>query len=120
MQYSCMDLGFGGVGNSGDSKINGRDGYLAFTHRKGILESGTFNGYPASLRYPPHLPSKNKTFLMIVGTFNFTHTQFAKKAKRFAVIILVLLGYRFGYLGMIYQKLKQIAQIQYNRFFSNN
>lgn len=45
-------LPFGGVGKSGQGSYHGKAGFEAFSHRKSVLQRGTWLDLP--LRYPPH------------------------------------------------------------------
>jgi len=45
-------LPFGGVGDSGMGRYHGRDGFLAFSHQKAIVDSGLRPDIP--LKYPPY------------------------------------------------------------------
>ncbi len=47
---------FGGVGTSGIGCYHGYDGYLAFTHRRTVLQRST--SFDPSLRYPPYTDMK--------------------------------------------------------------
>ncbi|MDP3972930.1 MAG: hypothetical protein Q8P61_08490, partial [Candidatus Nanopelagicales bacterium] len=49
---------FGGVGNSGMGAYHGKDGYLAFTHRKTVLARTTKFDIP--FRYPPYTGGKER------------------------------------------------------------
>ncbi len=58
MQLGVPDLPFGGVGASGMGAYHGKESYLAFTHRKGVLDKSTRIDPP--IRYPPYTDVKNK------------------------------------------------------------
>jgi coniferyl-aldehyde dehydrogenase len=45
------DLPFGGVGPSGMGQYHGREGFLAFSNAKGVVQKGKVNG--AKLLFPP-------------------------------------------------------------------
>lgn len=51
-------LPFGGVGNSGMSKLHGKIGFDNCSHLKSALYSDNFNGYPSNIRFPPLTPEK--------------------------------------------------------------
>jgi aldehyde dehydrogenase (NAD+) len=50
--YTVPDLPFGGVGESGMGAYHGRTSFEAFSHRKGVLDKGTW--LDVKLRYPPY------------------------------------------------------------------
>ncbi|MBF8221079.1 coniferyl aldehyde dehydrogenase [Halomonas sp. 328] len=52
MQVAQDDLPFGGIGASGMGHYHGREGFLTFSHAKGIYHKGQFNA--ARLIYPPY------------------------------------------------------------------
>jgi len=60
MQVACPDMPFGGVGASGTGAYNGRWSFEEFSHRRTVLEKGTF--LDPSIRYPPYTPSKIASF----------------------------------------------------------
>ena len=45
-------LPFGGVGESGMGRYHGRDGFMAFSHQKSIVDSALRPDIP--LKYPPY------------------------------------------------------------------
>jgi aldehyde dehydrogenase (NAD+) len=45
------ELPFGGVGNSGSGNYHGKSGFMAFSHEKSILKSGTW--FDLRKKYPP-------------------------------------------------------------------
>lgn len=49
---------FGGVGNSGMGSYHGKDGYMAFTHRRTVLSRST--KFDPSFRYPPYTSGKDR------------------------------------------------------------
>ena len=61
------DLPFGGVQNSGHSKIHGYEGFKNCSHMKSCLESCPLNVYPISCRFPPFTNSKSKTILKMMS-----------------------------------------------------
>lgn len=52
VQFTNTDLPFGGVGNSGMGRYHGREGFLAFSNRKSVMEFGFLFDNP--LLYPPY------------------------------------------------------------------
>ena len=109
MHYGCSDLAFGGVGNSGMSKIMGKQGYHAFTHRKGVLEAGTFNGYPMTCRYPPHTASNAKVFFTLSKYLSFPFSKFASLTKKLAIIGVTAVAAKYGYLDPIIKPAQKFA-----------
>ena len=118
MQSACLDMGFGGVGNSGTSKINGKEGFLAFTHRKGVLEAATYNGYPANLRYPPRSPEKDKSFKKLAGYINFSHSAFVGVMKKVLLATGIAVAAKYGYFDGIIGYVQTAVTTQMNRFKS--
>lgn len=58
MQLTNDRLPFGGVGNSGIGSYHGDAGFLAFSHRKSVLEK--MNWGEPNLKYPPYSAKKLK------------------------------------------------------------
>lgn len=52
VHLSEHQLPFGGVGTSGQGRYHGRAGFEAFSHRKSVLQRGSWLDLP--LRYPPY------------------------------------------------------------------
>lgn len=52
IQYSVMDLPFGGIGNSGQGSYHGEHGFLTFTHERSVVETGSW--HPSHLLIPPY------------------------------------------------------------------
>jgi len=60
MHIACPELPFGGVGPSGMGAYNARYTFETFSHRKAVLEKGTW--VDPAVRYPPYTESKKATF----------------------------------------------------------
>jgi acyl-CoA reductase-like NAD-dependent aldehyde dehydrogenase len=70
LTYMAMDLPFGGVGDSGFGRLNGRDGLRAFTHPKAILEDRMPSlGVPAKIFpvAPRTYPATRETLRLLYG-----------------------------------------------------
>ncbi|CAG9329530.1 unnamed protein product [Blepharisma stoltei] len=89
--YSCVDLPFGGVGQSGMSMIFSKYGFEAMSHQKSVLIKGNFNGYPVSLRYPPYTPEKVASFNKLKALTQFSLWQALKFGKRFLIVLVIVL-----------------------------
>jgi aldehyde dehydrogenase (NAD+) len=81
-------LPFGGVGNSGMGKLYGKWGFESFTNAKAVLERGTNNAWPLSVRFPPYDDSKKRTFAFVSKLLFFTQDQ----AKHTIMIMVALLA----------------------------
>lgn len=84
-QYALLDLPFGGVGGSGSGRYHGVEGFRAMSNVKSVFEKDTYDGFPISLRYPPHSEDKERLFFKIKRMAGFS----TGKAK--AVIMKTLI-----------------------------
>ena len=109
MHVACCDLPFGGVGNSGISKMGGKEGFKAMSHPKSVAERSTNNRYPASIRFPPYTESNQKTFFKIKNLLGFSAVK-AKYVVKGTVIagILGFLAYK-GHLDSVKQCVNSIG-----------
>ena len=64
IHLATSEMGFGGVGASGMGAYHGREGFLAFSHRKSIVDKKTWLDIP--MRYQPYLPSSEKGIRMFL------------------------------------------------------
>ncbi|OMJ85066.1 hypothetical protein SteCoe_13722 [Stentor coeruleus] len=111
MHYTICDLPFGGVGNSGLSKMFGEEGFRAMSHAKSVLERGTNNRYPASVRFPPYTEEKQRTFNRLKGWMNFSLRSAKCNMKKAAVIAVIgFLAYQ-GYLNPVLSKLVEMKNV---------
>ncbi len=60
MHVSCVDLPFGGVGNSGLGNYHGRDGFKTFSHARGVYTEGKVNLPKLVGLLPPFTESTKK------------------------------------------------------------
>lgn len=58
MHLVTSELGFGGVGGSGMGSYHGKSGFDCFSHKKGIVERGTW--LDIAVRYQPYTKRKEK------------------------------------------------------------
>jgi aldehyde dehydrogenase (NAD+) len=58
------DLPFGGVGNSGGGAYHGRYSFEVFSHKKGVMKTGTF--LDPGFKYPPYDDGKLKMLRRVV------------------------------------------------------
>ncbi|MEM6730167.1 MAG: aldehyde dehydrogenase family protein [Myxococcota bacterium] len=58
VHLGCLDLPFGGAGESGMGAYHGHFGFEAFSRKRAVLDRATFVDPP--LRYPPYSPTKLK------------------------------------------------------------
>ena len=101
LNYTCYDIPFGGVGNSGISMMFSKNGFDAMSHQKSVLEKGRYNGYPVSLRYPPYTIQKTKTFYKVKALTNFTVKELKCGLKWVAgVATLSFVSWKFGLLDL--------------------
>lgn len=54
MHVSCVDLPFGGVGNSGLGNYHGREGFQTFSHARSVYSEGWFNLAKLAGMLPPY------------------------------------------------------------------
>lgn len=98
--YSCCDLPFGGVGNSGVSAMFGEEGFRAMSHNKSVMEKPALNFGPLNLRYPPYTPYNQKEFFKTKGRLNFNVSSMKTFGKRALIVALLgVLAYK-GYLDV--------------------
>jgi aldehyde dehydrogenase (NAD+) len=96
--YICGDVPFGGVGNSGISKIFGEEGFRAMSHAKGVFEKYALNPYPLSIRYPPFTESNQRLYFFLKKYTWISYNKVFKAAQITAVAgLVVALAYN-GYL----------------------
>ncbi|OMJ95370.1 hypothetical protein SteCoe_1287 [Stentor coeruleus] len=111
MHCTIYDLPFGGVGNSGHSKMFGEEGFKAMSHAKSVLERGTNNRFPASVRFPPYTEDKQKTFNKLKWWMNFSLRSAKSNMKKAAVIAVIgFLAYN-GYLNPVISKVIEVKNI---------
>lgn len=80
-------LPFGGVGNSGSSSLHGKIGFDNCSHRKPIMYSDNYNGFPSSIKYPPYNEGKVKTVRRLAKFGNvFLKTSLHNAAKKLLVL----------------------------------
>ena len=97
--YAIPDLPFGGVGPSGTGRYHGEEGFRCLSNAKSVLEKDTYNGFPISLRYPPHTTANEASFLRLKGLVSFSAAEMKKSAVRAAVVSAVGFAFYKGYLG---------------------
>jgi aldehyde dehydrogenase (NAD+) len=109
VQHACPDLPFGGVGNSGIGELFGVEGFKAMSHNKSVLERGTNNSFPASLRYPPYTPGNQRNLLRVKSLFNYGLRDAKRVIRNVAIAgVVVLLAYK-GYLDPLISQASQIG-----------
>lgn len=64
MHVSCVDLPFGGVGNSGFGNYHGREGFKTFSHARGVYTEGKLNLPKLAGLLPPYTDSTKKKLAM--------------------------------------------------------
>ena len=108
---ACCDLPFGGVGNSGLSKMGGIEGFKAMSNHKSVAERFTLNSYPASLRFPPYTESSKKSFLKVKYYLGFSVNHAICLMKSIAIVGAVgVLAYK-GYLDPVKETLTSLVNI---------
>ena len=63
LHVACVDLPFGGVGNSGIGHYHGREGFKTFSHARGVFTEGWINLAKLAGGLPPYT-EKGKKMLM--------------------------------------------------------
>jgi aldehyde dehydrogenase (NAD+) len=99
--YSNPELPFGGVGNSGLSQYHGKWGFDSMTHPKAVLDKGAINVWPFSVRYPPFTEGNQALFAKMGAWMNYTQGTMHKRMAKVLVLILVLVGWKKGWLNWI-------------------
>ena len=64
MQLASLDMGFGGVGESGTGAYHGKAGFEAFSHKKSVNEK---TGIDLPFRYRPYTKKKEKLIKKILN-----------------------------------------------------
>jgi len=64
MHYTCTELPFGGVGDSGIGSYHGKYSFDNFTHYKPVLDKSTV--IDPDIRYPPYHDNKIKWLLRLM------------------------------------------------------
>lgn len=109
--YSCVDLPFGGVGESGMSMIFSKYGFEAMSHQKSVLVKSTLNMYPLTLRYPPYTPESSRSFNKIKFLNKYTVLQAARFGKRFLMLlVLIVVAYKLGWIKKLFSLKKLIKK----------
>ena len=104
---ACDDLAFGGVGNSGNAKIFGKEGFMAMSHMKSVMEKSTLN--IDSCRYPPHTLSNQKTFFRLKSFLGFPLSRVNQVAKYVVILGVVYVLVSRGYLQTVQEGLVSFA-----------
>jgi aldehyde dehydrogenase (NAD+) len=98
--YTCCDLPFGGVGNSGTNAMFGEEGFRAMSHNKSIMEKPALNVGPLNLRYPPYTPANQKKFFSTKKMMGFNVSSMKKALNYASMFVLIgVLAYK-GYLAV--------------------
>ena len=63
MHVACVDLPFGGVGNSGLGHYHGREGFKTFSHARGVFTEGWLNLAKLAGGLPPYTEKGKKTLM---------------------------------------------------------
>lgn len=98
-QYTICDLPFGGVGGSGSGKYHGIEGFRCMSNAKSVFEKDTFNGFPISLRYPPHDGSKSAMLLKLKQTVSLTNGELKRGAMRLFLLLALIGAIYQGYVS---------------------
>ena len=105
--YTCCDLPFGGVGNSGISAMFGEEGFRAMSHNKSVMEKPALNVGPLNLRYPPYTPANQKGFFRTKKMMGFNvSSMITARNYAIAAAVLGILAYK-GYLNLPLEYLLQ-------------
>ena len=65
LHVGCVDMPFGGIGNSGMGSYHGEEGFRTFSHAKSVLYQSRINGIP--LFNPPYGRLVNRLLPMLIG-----------------------------------------------------
>jgi len=85
-QATNVYLPFGGVGASGQGKLNGYHGFKSLSHFKSVMECHTNNGFPASVLFPPYTETTKKV-LKYSGCI-----MFIKQKQMYRMSLLLILA----------------------------
>ena len=97
-QYALLDLPFGGVGASGTGRYHGVEGFRAMSNVKSVFEKDTYNGFPASLRYPPHTPEREAMFFRLKHALGFSAASLKAVLLEVAIVSTIAVAVQKGYL----------------------
>lgn len=97
-QYALLDLPFGGVGASGSGRYHGVEGFRAMSNVKSVFEKDTYDGYPISLRYPPHTKERENLFLSLKHATDFSTTHLKSMIFNAAIASAVVYAVHKGYI----------------------
>ena len=98
-QYTICDLPFGGVGGSGSGRYHGVEGFRCMSNAKSVFEKDTFNGFPISLRYPPHDGSKSAMLLKLKRTVSLTNGELKRGSLRMCILLGMIVAMYQGYVS---------------------
>ena len=99
-QYVIPDLAFGGVGGSGCGRYHGIEGFRSMSNLKSIFEKDCYNGYPVSLRYPPHPPTKEASLLRLKHLASLSSREAKKALVKVGAVVVLGIAVMQGYVGM--------------------
>lgn len=81
-----IELGFGGVGQSGFGRIGGYDSFKSFSNAKSIVKKWQTNIWPYNYVSPPYNPTKNKILNFLQSLLVLKQNAISKGILRILVL----------------------------------
>ena len=91
MQMVNTDLPFGGVGNSGQGRMNGITGFKQFSNLKSVLIKPSINLYPWTAIFPPYAVGEQDKILKTLPYGHITQATIGRRIIYFFMFILALI-----------------------------
>ena len=95
-----LDLGFGGVGGSGQGRLHGQMGFNSCSNLKSYFMKTGDMSWPANCGLPPYTPEKQSTLTFLLKHLDLPQETVAKRFAGTAAVVL-LIG-----IGLAYYKKK--------------
>mmetsp|Transcript_15891 Transcript_15891/g.24478 ORF Transcript_15891/g.24478 Transcript_15891/m.24478 type:complete len:231 (-) Transcript_15891:72-764(-) len=97
-QVLSVDLGFGGVGGSGQGRFGGLEGYRRWTNPKAVMQKWQLNIPPITMLTPPYSNQRIKLLRVVIGSL---WIQKNRTLKPLAVLLGLVIAFQvcFGQVG---------------------
>jgi len=84
------DLPFGGVGEAGNGRLHGKNGFDGCSNLKSVLRKAPLKFYPFNIMTPPFTADKQGMIRMLAGRLNYTQSALAKRTIWLLVLLWLL------------------------------